>query len=173
MTEQQLKTYIVAYGDRVATIAFCKSLNNEDQRTDSMLERIRHKNLLPKRNSTLQGNKHAKRMARRVELGWKQYNFLTKSYKQVRCQSGGGIRHLHVNVESKLSELLQFGINLFFPEGHNSSGSIAEFEVSLHDFQGQAAKLDSTVADCYNEFKLKLLRLYVYTKKVSISLDAS
>ncbi|XP_060564120.1 uncharacterized protein LOC132723420 isoform X2 [Ruditapes philippinarum] len=165
MNDQQLKNYIVAYGDRVATVAFCKGLKNTDHRTEKTLDRIRQKNLLSKKCSKLQGNKHAKKTQRRVELGLKQYDFFTKTYKQVRSQCGGGIRHLSVTVDSKLLEILQYGKDLFFPDGHNCFGSLDEFEVSLYDFQGHPAKLDQTLAECYDEFKLKLLRVYVYTKK--------
>lgn len=170
MSDSQLKEYIPAYGDRISTVAFCKSLEDKSVLTkENLVEKIKLNLNYGGKNqySRLMGNKYAKKMHRRIELGWKNFDSYSNTYKQVRSQKGGGIRHLSVDTNVQLSELLQTGKDLFFPEGCSSQGTLDQFRISLHDYQGNPVK-QQTVAEAYEETKLKLLRLHIYTKKVGL-----
>ena len=111
------------------------------------------------------GNQCAKKSTRRVELGSMDYSMQYQSYKQVRQRVGGGVRHLTVDRNMRMSEVLQYALETFFPGGNSQRGSAEEFHVELKDFQGQDVNLSRTVIDLYNDSKLKLMRVYLYTRR--------
>ena len=130
MEDNTLKEYLPAYGDRIATMAFCKKSTttpgtSRDTSKSSLLENLQ-KRLDRKRhgedidNSTsrrnLVGNKHAKKELKRVELGWMHFDAKLNSYKQVRGVSGGGTRHIKIDANQSIQNILEVGKEFFFLE---------------------------------------------------------
>ena len=89
MEDNTLKEYLPAYGDRIATMAFCKKSTttpgtSRDTSKSSLLENLKKgltgKDMVKTCTSTsrrhLVGNKHAKKELKRVELGWMHFLFI-------------------------------------------------------------------------------------------------
>ena len=53
---------------------------------------------------------------------------------------------------------------LFFANGESKRGKGEEFAFSIKDFKGEEMG-SRTVSELYEESKVKILRLYMYTKK--------
>lgn len=102
---------------------------------------------------------------RRIELGWMDFQFPTNSYKQVKPKCGGGVRHISVDKSLQLNDVLIHARDTFFPFGISQRGCFQEFESELRDFQGLHLNLEKTVGRLYEESKLKILRVYLYTKR--------
>ena len=125
MSEETLKSYLPAYGDRVTAIAFSQSKAKDERDRPgnylNALDELRSK--WQRSRSTVQGfgkgfkvgNVYAKRTTRRVELGWMDYNTETKSFKQVRQRCGGGVRHLTIEKALSLTDVLKYALDIFFP----------------------------------------------------------
>lgn len=173
MDDNTLKSYLPAYGDRVSVIALCKCKRDEsnDDNSKALLE-LRGK---WKRNRTTarcsgfkMGNSCAERKTRRLELGWMDFCSQSKEYKQVRQTCGGGVRHLTVQKSLRLKEVLKQACDTFFPLGISQRGILPEFETELKDFQGMCVDMEKTVNDHFEESKLKILRVYLYTKMKTV-----
>ncbi|XP_053388699.1 uncharacterized protein LOC128551808 [Mercenaria mercenaria] len=168
MDDNTLKSYLPAYGDRVSTIAFCRSQTEGDQCSNALNE-LRGK--WKKERSTLHscgfkaGNAYAERTIRRLELGWMDYSNQSMCYKQVRQRCGGGVRHLMVEKTLSLKAVLNHALDAFFPSRISQRGILQEFETELKDFQGMCVNMENTINELYIESKLKILRVYLYTKK--------
>ncbi|XP_035985847.1 uncharacterized protein LOC110368198 isoform X1 [Fundulus heteroclitus] len=176
MSDEDLATYIPHYGDRLAAVAFCR-MNHRQESAESnrkeLLEKIREKCCAPgskavKRMHTferLRGNKNEKKTAKRVELGWMNFNEKENSFKQVRSVKGGGTRHISVDRQAKVSDIQEMAESLFFPNGVCRSLNLADHVCSIHDFAQNEMDPDVTVEDLYEKTKVKLLRLYLCTKR--------
>ncbi|XP_027886415.1 uncharacterized protein LOC114152668 [Xiphophorus couchianus] len=65
----------------------------------------------------------------------------------------------------KKREIIQMAIGLFFPNGRNREGSIADFEMDLKDYQEVAIDDKITVGQMFHVTKLTILRFYLTTHK--------
>jgi len=54
--------------------------------------------------------------------------------RQVRARGGGGTRSVILPKECSMSEVLDKGKNLFFPNERNKRGHVTDFEFSIMDF---------------------------------------
>ena len=125
------------------------------------------------KNKKNQGNKNAQREQRRVELGWMDFNLKTRQNKQVRHQKGGGTRHLKVDKDVTLADILETGKNLFFPGGKSSRGKLSDFDVELKHFFPIHLGEHCTIEEAYVKTKVKMLRLYVCTRPTKCQDDSS
>lgn len=128
MTNEELGQYIVRYGDRLALRAFCRlrTVTNEMSGEtglktvkSALMQRVRDKlgelRKTPANSDTAgpgAGNRHSAKGTRRVELGW--LHFDNGDYHQVRTRHGGGTRHLSVQKNVTVDDLLETGKALFF-----------------------------------------------------------
>lgn len=62
-------------------------------------------------------NTNAKRIVRRIEVGWMDFDEEKGGFKQVKSVSGGGTRHLSVDKNETVSNIKLMAENLFFPNG--------------------------------------------------------
>ncbi|XP_053376158.1 uncharacterized protein LOC128546173 [Mercenaria mercenaria] len=111
------------------------------------------------------GNAYAERTIRRLELGWMDYSNQSMCYKQVRQRCGGGVSHLTVEKTLSLKAVLNHTLDAFFPSHISQRGILQEFETEMKDFQGMCVNMENTINELYIESKLKILRVYLYTKK--------
>lgn len=188
MKDEEFARYVPSYGDRLAVVSFCQQreanfdkegvLNRIRQTIETRrMTRKRHVEVPQQttvRNSGLMArpkNNNAVKSKRRLEVGW--LHFQSGDFHQVRSKFGGGTRHLALEKNTTVSEVMTIAKELFFPGGLSSKGSIMDFTLSMCDFKRQTVSLDSTLAELYEEFKLKMLRLYLCTKDLEHSSDSS
>ena len=115
----------------------------------------------------LVGNKHAKKELKRVELGWMHFGANLNSYKQVRGVSGGGTRHIKIDANLSIRDILEVGKEFFFPGGLSKKGSAENFSFCLWSYNKSSFKDDSlTIRELYKTTKLKMIRLYVCSKPI-------
>lgn len=177
MTDQDLKTYLPLYGDRLAVFAFCSRKDNSHNNTCKSKLYEPFKNKLSKRkpydsgSNTNQGehfqpsqNKNATKMMRKIEVGWMHYDDGTQAFKQVRTKRGGGTRKLEMSKGAQKKELIKEATGLFFPSGRNNQGSLTDFKLNLTNYQGVVLDEVTTVGQLYQETELPLLRFYLTTQ---------
>ncbi|XP_052268338.1 uncharacterized protein LOC127869722 [Dreissena polymorpha] len=163
MTDDHLKRYLPAYGDRVALMAFARvTSRNQNLNLATSAMPPRREGAGPLRGRHILGNKRAARVSRRVELGWFNKDRITQLYKQVRLVNGGGARHLSVPKSYTLQECKATAL-LFFPDDRRTFGRPTEFSMSIRDFKGDMLEQHLTVEDVYQHQHTKTLRLSLYT----------
>ena len=192
MDDQSLKEFIPLLGERIALRNFCADSqksphhNGNSSKKDTLLDKLRKKLSVKRdpakcssndedeegysglsgdnRSSRLKGNQNAKRNERKIDVGWIDYDYTTKRYKQVRKQNGGGTRQLSVSKTLRSSELLAVVQRLFFKDNISCKGDLDEFETELCDFRHQSLLDETTVGKLYSETKMPVLRFYLKTK---------
>ena len=174
MTDSDLAKYIPKVGDRVSNVAFCRKAalsQKSPLRKESILSRQRQRlsgaeGMLPKkRPSKWAGNSNAKRKARRIEVGWMDFDEEEERYKQVKSVNGGGARHLSIDKNETVANIKVMAENLFFPKGHSKrKKSLSHYSTHIESSQVHV-DVSNTVDELYNESKVKMLRLYLCTKK--------
>ena len=88
--------------------------------------------------------------------------------RQVRARGGGGTRSVILPKECSMSEVLDKGKNLFFPNERNKRGHVTDFEFSIMDFsECLILDMSQTVSALYESSKVSMLRLYICTKRVN------
>ncbi|KAA0723155.1 hypothetical protein E1301_Tti005274 [Triplophysa tibetana] len=183
MSERELAKYIPCYGDRVAVVAFCRktqdSISNRDRKSN-LFERLRkrvcttstkeeHRQHISKRYA---GNSNAKKKSKRVELGWMNFSARENDFKQVRSAKGGGTRHVSMDVKSTVRDVQKLAERLFFPNGKSKHLELTSLDCSIRDFSHRMVESEFTIEDLYEETKVKILRLYLFTKSNDIESTA-
>ncbi|XP_033632095.1 uncharacterized protein LOC117293768 isoform X1 [Asterias rubens] len=93
-------------------------------------------------------------------------NKKVKEYTQVRCQKGGGVRHLTCDRKATYIQLLEGCVPLFFSAGESSKGHRSKMEFSLANFQGHEIEKESfDLSTVYGE-KGSKTRIYIKTKEM-------
>lgn len=182
MKDEQLRHYLPAYGDRVATVAWlnshtCGANGNapECRPQSSVLSRLRQKIAQRKhkcgnseesacRREKLRCNTNAMRESRRIEVGWHDFDPASQTHKQVRIQNGGGIRHLSAPTVMTVEDVLQTALQLFFPDGKNKKGDVGDFDFHIRSFDGSSVG-HCTLGELYERTKVKMLRLNIFSCK--------
>lgn len=120
---------------------------------------------LETRSSKMIGNKNAQKNERKVDLGW--LDFTEGEYRQVRIQSGGGIRHITVTNDTTVKDLLEVSKKLFFPGGLSQKGNIKDFSCHMRDVRKLPFDASNpSIKTLYETTKLTTIRLYLATEKV-------
>ena len=178
MSDHDLEKYIPQFGDRVALVAFCRRNPPGDKKAidrNHLLEKVRSKIANPfkkrkDRDDTTEkptGNDFAKKKDRRLELGWMNYDFMSGSYKAVRTAKGGGTRLVTVERNTNIQEIQHLAMKLFFPEGKSKVLKLKDLHFEMCDFQQNVIDEECTIDELYEKTKVKLLRVYLCTKKKS------
>ena len=91
MKDDELSKYIKFYGDRLATVAFCKQGQAPPAQCSkkTLLDRIREKINVKEQTKKKTNSSNATRCDRKITVGWLHYE-RGKGYCQVRTQNGGG-----------------------------------------------------------------------------------
>ncbi|XP_069105066.1 uncharacterized protein [Argopecten irradians] len=183
MSDEELTKYLPRYGDRIALLAFLKaSTENTDDRKRTLAERVfEEMDICPKRTKSKntpsssehqmrawkqQGNKHAKKKQRRVEVGWMNFDTFHQTYKQVKAPKGGGVRHYSYDGSTNVSKILTDAQDIFFDgSGASPLGQRNGFSFEIIDCNHKTIENTLTVAELYEATKVKILRVYMATKK--------
>lgn len=103
---------------------------------------------------------------RALMVGFAIYNSLLKKYRQVRAPMGGGIRYPRVEKNTTKAELLRIVCPLFFPNGKNCHGEVANFSFDIStDVHGTQLMHDESVEDIMERLGLKHFRCYLLAKQ--------
>lgn len=176
MEDYQLSQYIPRYGDRLSVVSYCRQMRmRQEPVADNssvfvrLWERLANTRK-PDKSLPVLGHK---RSTRALEVGWADFNFREKRYKQVRQRSGGGTRHVVMDSHSLMSDVIDKAKELFFPQGRSTRGRLEDFTFELMDFgQEPVSNLSQTVSEVYDLTRLKLLRFYIFTRRRSHAEDA-
>lgn len=174
MDDNDLKKYIPHYGDRIAITSFCKRHLEEDGKArgdgsdDKVIDRLRNKIRARKRKHNQTPGSTARvrttKSTRKINLGWKNFDFNDESYKQVRKVQGGSVRTPDVQRTDTKKELTRLGAQLFFRGGFSKKGRLDDFEIHIEDVEGRDIG-DSSIGEIYEELQVARLSLYFCTKK--------
>lgn len=178
MSDHDLAKYIPRHGDRVAAVAFCRkhqsSGGDKTDRKHHLLEKVRSRLCNPstkkKHREELSekhmGNSYAKKKTRRIEIGWMNYSEDDGEFKQVRAAKGGGTRHVSIERHTKVGELKTMAESLFFPQGKAKYLELKRLHSDMQDICHRPIDEECTIEELYEETKVKLLRLYLCTRKL-------
>lgn len=173
MTDEQLKTYLPSYGDRLAVVGFCRRKdNNPKSRRTKLFDRLKSKlqkvqNDDHAKSTTSQEapkTKNAQKTIRKIELGWLLFDDSKECFTQVRARRGGGTRKIDAGKEWTKTDLTERAMELFFPDGESTVGNMSNFDLDLMDYKERSLDLESTVGQLYDETKLPMLRFYLTAK---------
>ncbi|XP_076154866.1 uncharacterized protein LOC143138252 [Alosa pseudoharengus] len=187
MTDEEMAKYIPSYGSRLAVRSFCR-IKETDGPTTTSIQRLRQKiaegRICKRKGSAAKSssepkddlmarhkNTNAIRSKRRIEVGWLHYQ--NHCFHQVRSKNGGGTRHLVLEKSTSVKQMMVMAKNLFFPEGKSPKGPIEDFTYEICDFKKQPVATTSTIADLYEQSKLKMVRLYLCTRPFVHSITES
>ncbi|KAH3880926.1 hypothetical protein DPMN_004848, partial [Dreissena polymorpha] len=163
MTDDDLARYLLHYGDRIALMAFAKIKSRKESNSETTLANCTMHQLGRRRNSKSTGNKNGLKKSRAIELGWLNRTGKTR-YKQVRAQNGGGTRRFQIDKAITVGELLNVATATFFPGGISNFGQLCDYIYEIKDFKGDSIEENKTMEDLYKDSRLKVLRLYLYTR---------
>ena len=171
MSDEELVIYLPHYGDRIAVRNFCHRQLQTPDRKNALLQRLRtkleahaegaHKDEEKSSQTRHAGNRYAEKKKRRIEL-----SLLRKSgdsnLKQVRTKTGGGTRHLTLDKETNMSELLSMAIDVHFADDKSPLGCKSMYTFELLDYRmNETNHTNHTVADIYARSKLKMLKFFL------------
>ncbi|KAL3872082.1 hypothetical protein ACJMK2_040037 [Sinanodonta woodiana] len=161
MDVEQLQKYLPRYEDYTASSCSDRKRSLRDR----LLEKLRaagNRKEHFRRAVPQAGNINAKKILRKVEIGWLN-TYGINGQKQVRSTYGGGTRAVQVHIDATVSDILSTGKELFFPSGISKKGKVDDFDFYLADQTGEKLSDQLTLKDIYESTKLKTLRLYVVT----------
>ncbi|KAL3976398.1 hypothetical protein ACER0C_022284 [Sarotherodon galilaeus] len=162
MTDSDLAKYIPKVGNRVSTVAFCRQATlsrTSPSRKESILSRLRQ------RLTGAEGMPPKKRLSQRIEVGWMDFDEEKDRFKQVKSVSGGGTRHLSVDKNETVANIKLMAENLFFPNGiSKKTKSLSHYSTHIESSQ-MHVDASNIVDELYKQSKVKILRLYLCTKK--------
>lgn len=182
MEDEDLKRYLPRYGDRIAVIAFSKQELGKKKTVSDRKLSLREKLIAKlqnkqgssehmKRSLPQTGNTNAKRMSRKIELGWLHTYGVHGALKQVRSPSGGGTRTIDIFLDCVIGDLLPVAKGLFFPDGVSKKGTVEDFDFYIAD-QTQTKLLPvMTIKDLCENTKLKHIRLYMVTVPLGLKIN--
>lgn len=175
MGEDGLKKFVPKLGDRVAIVRFCKNggcFSTDNRQRLSLVERIRlYQNQSENGNTSASLTKPKSRQkssgdtylpnekpTRVIKIGW------MLNGKTVRERNGGGVRTISMSKMAKKQDILQKGLELFFPNGFSDKhGSLSKYSCNLLDYKENIFDENFTVGNMYKVTNLPMLRFYVST----------
>lgn len=171
MSDEELGNFIPAYGDRLAIKHFASKKATSKKK--SLIEKLKLK--MSAKNSSIKQVKekpviHRNRktkVTRIIEIGWYCMNQKLHRYRQVKMQYGGGTRRVPMKKESKCSEILEVGKELFFPNGSSTKGPLESFDVELLDYKCHKFDVNMTIEQMYDVSRMSTLRFYLATTRKS------
>ncbi|XP_057311866.1 uncharacterized protein LOC130649582 isoform X2 [Hydractinia symbiolongicarpus] len=100
-----------------------------------------------------------------VTFGWMHFDAVKNRYVSVRLSKGGGTRNTYFSNDSGMTDLLEFGKTLFFPNGCSIHGHLSDMVVHLGNYKGDIIMdEDFKLANYIYDNKLSKTRLYLLTK---------
>lgn len=168
--EQLVELGFTKLGQRLAFKRYCRDNDKgkHASRKSELVERVKSKlcDMKEKRSkkgiSPHAGKSGVKQSVRTVSVGWKHLE--GKTFRQVRSQSGGGMRRFAVSVSDTLDDVLRQCKELFFPDDHSSKGHMDQFHFSLSGPAEKELELSSTVSAFCSKMKFSNIRFYMLSR---------
>lgn len=180
MSDDLLSRYLPTIGDRLALRRFAKRnpvKTKSKPNKRSLFQKLKNKMKLhcelasdsegedtlsrKKFRADLDGNKHATKKTRIIDMGWMHEG------KQVKQKQGGGTRQLTVNKTTNKGALIQLGVDLFFPGGVSKKGTSADMKFSILDFKEVELPENATVGEVYEVAKIGRARFYLSSELIN------
>ncbi|KAL0152659.1 hypothetical protein M9458_052382 [Cirrhinus mrigala] len=95
------------------------------------------------------------------------FNARDNDFKQVRPAKGCGTRHVSIDVNSAMKDVQQIAEGFFFPNGKSKHLDLKGLRCEIRDFSHRMIESECTVGDLYEASKVKILRLYLFTKCIN------
>lgn len=173
MSDDDLTRYLRRFGDRVAIKSFARQKlssscsSTKESLREKLIAKLTKKGTSSssehlKRSCSQTGNLNAKKMTRKLEIGW-LHHYGHGNLKQVRSQSGGGTRSYDIEIESSMEDVLVTAKGLFFPNGVSKKGLVSSFSFYMADQTHTKLNPEVTVGELLTSTKVKTLRLYLVT----------
>ena len=116
-----------------------------------------------KTKGQVKGNKCAVKPYRTISIGW--CHFIHGKMKQKLLRSGGGIRKVKADINTKLLTILQAGQEIFFPGGKSIEGNLEDMECTLACFDAVPFEnLDVTLGEVLESKSISKLKVYLNSK---------
>ncbi|XP_041354862.1 uncharacterized protein LOC121372542 isoform X2 [Gigantopelta aegis] len=177
MSDDQLARYIDTPGDRIAVRQFCEKpaaevstsglVNlaiNVEQNLGKHTEIAEPSEAVtPAKRPKIAENQSASKEMKSYQLIWK--NFDRGQFRLVTQNNGGGTRCLKDNKNITIKKIKTEAIKLFFPNRISKFGRVDEFNMKIKDMNGENIFLKTTLIDLYEKYKVKMMKIYLYTKK--------
>ena len=96
-------------------------------------------------------------------MAWIKLLQCSSKYKTAKVIDGGGVRTEEIKKTAVKSDILNFGISLFFPDEISSAGKRDDFD--LLDNEQKVVPSNLTVSEYYEKFKLKIIRYFVVSNR--------
>lgn len=177
-------------GDRLNLVAFCKTTNERPEKSqdkkkallEAFLSRKKMKKSSQKTNERKTSQeKKEKIKSKQVHLGWKHFREQDDTYVLVPLSKEGGSRTVDVPVTISRFELYQTCKSLFFPDGQSVFGHADDMLLDLTNFKdekigdtinvGGNCSVPFNIANYMEAHKIKTVRLYLQSKKISTDSD--
>ena len=172
MPDDELRKYIKSYGDRLATVSFCKTTKvTEAGSRASLIDTIKKR--LGKHPAKSRQGAYRKQ-TRTVDVGWLNMDCGEGHFQQVRYKTGGGKRKLKdVDIDVTIAEIMDRAKSIFFPNGESPKGTLENFSVEMRDFSERVLDNDLTIGQLYDATQVDHLRVYLTTRKLTPSMGMS
>lgn len=183
-------------GDRLSLRGFCTTAQETQQNKEkeSKRRRLLEAFMSSKKDRSMKlvtssGNQQQKKKlakekekTKRVQVGWKHFRGEVEDYVLVPLAKGGGSRYATMPLSSNRMEVRKLCKSIFFPNGESYYGKAEDMVFAIGTFHneqmGVTLEVDGkevpfNIANYMEAFKLKDVRLYLLSKKVTSSSDES
>ncbi|CAH3196630.1 unnamed protein product [Porites evermanni] len=140
---------LLAKGDRIKLKSFCKKgISSDREGKMARIKQIRGQGKGKKLGdptfsaavgSTSSGNS-ARTSSLKYKVGWKHWK-PGRGYVQMKKNTGGGTRTVHIPRNASLEECQTIAEGLFFPEGKSSVGELEKMITAMGNFSGDCIVL--------------------------------
>ena len=183
-------------GDRLSLRGLCSAAQEKQQKEekDSKRRRLLQAFLSSKKDRstksmTARGTQQEKKKlekekkkSKRVQVGWKHFREEVEDYVFVPLSKGGGSRYATMLLSSNRIDIMKLCKSIFFPNGVSYYGKTEDMLFSIGNFHHEemgvtlevnGRELPFNIGNYMEAFKLKDVRLYLLSKKVTTSSDES
>ena len=183
-------------GDRLSLRGFCSTAQEtqhnkeKESKKRRLLEAFlsskkdRSKKLVTSSGNQQQKKKleNEKKKSKRVQVGWKHFREEVEDYVLVPLSKGGGSRHATISLSSNRIDVMKLCKSIFFPNGESFYGKAEDMLFAIGNFHNDqmgvtlevnGREVPFNIGNYMEAFKLKDVRLYLLSKKVTSSSDES
>ena len=183
-------------GDRLSLHGFCSKAQEKQQKEERESKRGRlleaflssKKDRSSKLMTASDNQQQKKRLekeknkSKRIQVGWKHFREEVEDYVLVPLSKGGGSRYATMLLSSNRIDVMKLCKSIFFPNGESHYGRTEDMVFAIGNFRneqmGVSMKVNGreepfNIGNYMEAFKLKDVRLYLLSKKVTSSSDES
>lgn len=183
-------------GDRLSLHGFCSTTQEmqQNKEKESKRQRLLEAYLSSKKDrstklvasSGKQQQKkkleREKKKSKRVQVGWKHFRDEVEDYVLVPLSKGGGSRYATLLLSSNRVDVMKLCKSIFFPNGESYYGKEEDMVFAIGNFHNEqmgvtlevnGREVPFNIGNYMEAFKLKDVRMYLLSKKMTSSSDES